>query len=167
MKRYIISDLHFGHESIIKFCSRPFDSVEEMNEILIENWNKVVKSSDRVYLVGDVAWKKKDIPLCEKLNGKKILIKGNHDVYPLEEYTKYFEDIRSYLVEDNMIVSHIPIYLNEHDRFIGNIHGHTHEKNMSNYRYLNISVEQISYTPVLIEEVKENLFNKCYQNLKL
>ena len=159
-ERYIISDLHFSHKGIIELSKRPFSSVEEMDNILIENWNKVVSPIDRVYLCGDITLNKKSLSLCKNLNGHKVLIKGNHDIYNLKDYTLYFEDIRSYIVEDSLIISHIPILLDQGERFMGNIHGHTHERNISDNRYINISVEQINYSPILLEEVKDKLINK-------
>ena len=80
-KVYFTSDTHFGHENIIKWCRRPYSSVEEMNEKLIENWNSVVGPDDIVFHLGDFAfggsglWKE----VLSRLNGKKYLIIGNHD----------------------------------------------------------------------------------------
>lgn len=78
---YFTSDLHFGHEAILKYCNRPFANVEEMNQKLIENWNKKVPEDGLVFNLGDFAWGGYPFwkSIREQLNGKIILIKGNHD----------------------------------------------------------------------------------------
>ena len=79
---FYISDLHFGHKNIIAFDNRPFKTVEEMDEVLISNWNQTVSSGDHVYILGDLCWgKAKDWPaVLERLSGNKHLIRGNHDI---------------------------------------------------------------------------------------
>lgn len=79
--KYYISDLHFDHTNVIKFDNRPFNSVEEMNSALIHNWNSVVKKSDIVYVLGDFCFgnTERTNELFNQLNGKIILIRGNHD----------------------------------------------------------------------------------------
>ena len=79
MKHYI-SDLHFGHKNVLKFDRRPFSSVEEMNQTILDNWNNTIKSDDDVYLLGDIFWKN-DLAdeILPKLKGQKHLILGNHD----------------------------------------------------------------------------------------
>jgi calcineurin-like phosphoesterase family protein len=80
-KIYFTSDMHFGHEAILKYCNRPFANVEEMNQKLIENWNKKVPEDGIVFNLGDFAWGGYPFwkSIREQLNGKIILIKGNHD----------------------------------------------------------------------------------------
>jgi calcineurin-like phosphoesterase family protein len=77
---YVVSDPHFGHDNIRRFCARPFDTIEEHDEILAENWNKVVSvKNSRVWILGDFAFKRPDY-WARRLNGsQKILISGNHD----------------------------------------------------------------------------------------
>lgn len=78
---WFTSDLHFGHANIIKYCNRPFDSVDEMNEALITYWNETVAPTDHVWVLGDVFMGKKaeTMPLAKRLHGEKFLIPGNHD----------------------------------------------------------------------------------------
>ena len=78
---FFTSDTHFGHTNIIKYCNRPFVDKEEMNKVLIENWNSVVKPEDTVYHLGDVSFMKQEesYKILKQLNGRKILIRGNHD----------------------------------------------------------------------------------------
>lgn len=77
---YFTSDLHLGHANIIALCNRPFSSVEEMDDVLIANWNRRVTDRDTVYIMGDLCFRTADpIPYLERLRGKKHLILGNHD----------------------------------------------------------------------------------------
>ena len=77
---YFISDTHFNHKNIIKYCNRPFDSIEQMNETLINNWNDIVSDKDIIYHLGDFALGSKELILdiVNRLNGSKYLIRGNH-----------------------------------------------------------------------------------------
>ena len=78
---WFTSDLHLGHRAAINMCGRPFENVEEMNEILIRNFNSCVKKNDTVYILGDFSFASPEETrkILEKLNGKKHLIIGNHD----------------------------------------------------------------------------------------
>ena len=79
--KYLISDTHFNHLNIIKYCNRPFETVEEMNEFIIQKWNNTISNDDTVYFLGDFCLgnREKVIELGHRLNGHKILILGNHD----------------------------------------------------------------------------------------
>lgn len=89
MNTWITSDTHFGHENIIKYCNRPYPNVGAMNEDLVRRWNNRVAPGDLVYHLGDVGYMKGSQKvltednamnqLIRRLNGKKILILGNHD----------------------------------------------------------------------------------------
>lgn len=166
---YIISDTHFGHRGMCHFTRpdgtkiRPFATVEEMDESMVENWNAMVKPTDKVYHLGDVAIPKKSLSLLDRLNGKKILIRGNHDIFNLEDYARYFKDIRSFHVLNGCLLTHAPIHPMSLERFGCNIHGHTHinfvnrpseiggvERDPS---YLNVCVEHTDYRPLPLDEV--------------
>ena len=95
-----------------------------MDEALVANWNRVVKPHDKVYHLGDVVINRKALHILYRLNGEKVLIKGNHDIFKLEDYTPFFKDIRGYHVMNNFLLSHIPVHPNSKGRFAGNIHGH-------------------------------------------
>jgi calcineurin-like phosphoesterase family protein len=159
-KKFVISDTHFGHSNIIEYSKRPFSSPGEMDEAIIDNWNRVVGQNDRVYLLGDVAMSKKHIPLLGRLNGKIILVMGNHDIFPTKLYLPYVEDIRGYVYHDGIIMSHIPIYNYQFERYIHNIHGHLHENVIDDSFYTNVCVEQINYTPIDLEELKEKVIKQ-------
>lgn len=166
---FVISDTHFTHKNIITFLNkdgskvRPFDSVEEMDEYMIEKWNSVVRPQDKVIHLGDVVINRSALKILSRLNGKKKLIAGNHDIFRLEEYQEYFYDIKAYRVFDGFVMSHIPIHTSSLGRWNGNIHGHLHSGQVYNDqgdidpRYLCMSVEQphVNYTPVPWYRVKE------------
>ena len=169
---FLISDTHFGHE---KTCTtfhgpdgkylRPFANAEEMDEAMVARWNDVVRSpSDKVYHLGDVTIKKKFLPILDRLNGKKRLIRGNHDIFDTKEYAKYFGEIYGVRVLDDMILSHIPLALEcITERFHANVHGHTHANVMKNYRYVSVCVEQTNYAPQPIEVVRRRIKDRCIE----
>lgn len=77
---FFTADTHFGHANILKLCGRPFDTIEEMNEKMIDNWNDRVKGTDTVYIVGDMFFRCSDAEtILKRLKGKKRLVIGNHD----------------------------------------------------------------------------------------
>jgi calcineurin-like phosphoesterase family protein len=178
MKRYVISDLHLGHEAILKYRTQ-FATLNDMHDTIINNWNSAVTAQDKVYILGDVAWNKQALILLDNMNGKKVLIKGNHDILKLKEYVKYFEDIRGAMEYKGCILTHIPIYKSQMERYKINIHGHMHDKNImqvcivpmqtstgkfsekigtreitiNDNRYINVCCEQVNYTPVLLEDI--------------
>ena len=182
---FLISDTHFGHANICKFMTednkpvRPWDDVAEMDEALIQNWNSVVRENDLVYHLGDVVINKKFLPILERLNGRKRLVRGNHDTFAITEYLKYFEEvygvreISSKDGNDGMIFSHIPLAEASIERFGVNVHGHLHTKRMKtdgtyghgdenlNPLYFSVCVEQINYTPISLEEVRSRIRKQC------
>jgi len=157
---FVISDTHFGHENILKFTHdgkplRPFSSLTEMHVHIIEKWNEVVKPGDKVYHLGDVAFSREGLKLMGVLNGKKRLIRGNHDLYRTSMYTKYFYEIYGVRQINGIWLTHVPMHPHsvEPDGVKGNIHGHLHANILDNKKYKNVSVEAVGYTPVNIEEV--------------
>lgn len=168
---FVISDLHLSHAAcIFKFKKpdgtplRDFKSVEEMDELIIHNWNRVVKPGDRVYNLGDITMKRQFLHLLNRLNGNQVLIKGNHDIFKLDEYYDYFDDIRATHKMKNLVFSHYPI----HPESLGNninVHGHTHwnlvtlPNGKPDERYVNVCVERIGYTPIPLEELQKGFKN--------
>lgn len=162
---YFISDTHFGHDNCWKLFKqpdgvtplRPFTSTQEMDEMMISNWNNVVKPQDHVYHLGDIVINKKFMPLLSRLMGHKRLVPGNHDMYP-ELHAPYFEKIYGVRVFDDMILSHIPLKETSiTPRFGTNVHGHLHGNCENDPRYLCVSVEHINYTPIHIDEVRQRI----------
>ena len=160
---FFISDTHFGHANILNFKDkngkpvRPYSSVEEMDESLIKNWNSIVKTQDKIYHLGDVAIPRKGLECLARCNGDKVLVRGNHDIFKLKDYTKFFRDIRGYIVIENYLCSHIPVHPESKGRYKKNIHGHLHTNNLDDDFYINVSVEQINFTPISFEELKNDL----------
>ena len=160
MERYFIGDTHFGHDAVYRFTHsdgtrvRDFaDNSEDGDAIMVERWNKVVKPNDRVYHLGDVAFPRRKLALLDQLNGNKILIKGNHDMFDVKDYMKYFKDIRGAFELYKMMLTHIPIHPQQLKRFDANIHGHIHDRTMGDHQYINVSVEMIDATPISLDEV--------------
>lgn len=171
MMIYYISDTHFNHTNIIKYANRPFSSVDEMNDIMVQNWNNAIKPNDVVIHGGDVAMKnsKFDINMIRNLNGYKILVKGNHDYSKKtmngwgfnEIYTSFYDK------KSGIFVNHRPL-INENDSYrVGLytqckifLYGHIHEKIMENLqKSKNICVEHTNYTPISQDEILDNLKN--------
>ena len=179
---FLISDTHFGHE---KTCTvfkredgsplRPFSCAEEMDEFMVKSWNERVRPTDKVYHLGDVVINRKFLHVLSRLNGDKVLIRGNHDIFKLEDYTQHFRDIRGYHVMNGLILSHVPVHAESLARFGANIHGHLHANRVKKAkgfdvksneiiysdeidpRYFNVSVEQIDFAPILFEEVLKRI----------
>ena len=152
---YLIADTHFGHKNIIDYEDRPFANVSEMNKTLIENWNSKVSENDTVYHLGDFALTatKKYFNIFDKLNGKKFLIRGNHDK---QSRTKLidrmgFEDVfEKYEYDKDIFFTHKPIEVKKYQL---NIHGHIHGLFYENSRWKDsnhicVSVELTNYEPI-------------------
>lgn len=134
---YYISDLHFGHGNVIKFDGRPFENTEEMEKELVKNWNETVGKEDVVYVIGDFCWDKGKewIRILKELKGKKVLIRGNHDLKSMNEELKgMWEDVKDYKEitdgENKIILCHYPIlfYKGSYDENVWMLHGHVHER---------------------------------------
>ena len=161
---FVVADLHLGHEKACIFLddqgnkTRPWNSVAEMDEALIEGINAEVRPHDRLYILGDVAMRCKAMSALYRAHGKKVLVKGNHDTFELREYLKYFEDIRAAVVKGRFVLTHIPVHAGSLDRWRGNVHGHLHSKRVllpdgkPDPRYLCVSVEQTGFRPIPLDE---------------
>jgi calcineurin-like phosphoesterase family protein len=164
---WLTSDTHFFHENIIMYCGRPFSGAEEMNEVLTDNWNKVVKPGDIVYHLGDVLMGPggyEGFPsFINRLNGSKRLVVGNHDDIPWLSKGGWFKKVVMWRVfpEYNLLLTHVPIHESSiHERIVVNggvnVHGHVHNNPSPDGPYRCVCVEQTGYTPVHIEEVINN-----------
>ena len=180
---FLVSDTHFGHTGVCRFTRndgvtklRPWDDADEMDEAMVKAWNERVKPTDKVYHLGDVVIARKALKIMERLNGDKVLIRGNHDIYKDGDYSKYFRSIRAYHVMNGMILSHIPLHSDSMGRFGTNIHGHTHANRVkqargvdartgevlysdkNDVRYHCVCVEQTpDFAPILFEDVIKNI----------
>lgn len=178
---WFVSDTHFGHANIIKYCNRPFSSAEEMDKAIINNWNSVVQPNDIVFHLGDFAfasnarWKQ----LIQILNGHIYLIVGNHDEirYPGHQVFDLFEGVTSQLI---VKIDGQAVYLNHYPFLcyggtwrkdaVWQLYGHVHSrphcegKDMARltmtfpYQY-DVGIDNNNYTPVSWEQIKE-IINK-------
>lgn len=159
MNIWFTSDTHFFHQNIIKFCrySR-FQTLEEMHDTLVQNWNRVVKPGDTVYHLGDVTFKQHDdfFRLWRQLNGSKRLIVENHDDLT-PKFVGQFHKVQLWtggkFKEHNFVCSHIPLREDQMRDAEFNVHGHIHEKTSPSPRHINVCVEQTEYTPVSLDEL--------------
>lgn len=164
MSRYIISDLHLGHANIIKYCNRPFSSVEEMDKTIIDNWNTIVKPEDEVYFLGDFCFgrpgQKVSKEYREKLNGKIHLILGNHDRY-IDKSS--FDSVQKYIILEELgkkiLLTHYPVYREDYSYikenfnlpnydicFYGHVHNGREDEIIPNH--FNVCVEKTNYKPM-------------------
>ena len=162
---FLTSDTHFGHTGVCRFTRndgvtklRPWTDPDEMDEEMVKRWNETVRPNDKVYHLGDVVINRKALKIMHRLNGDKVLIRGNHDIFRDDDYREHFRELRAYHVMNGMILSHIPLHTDSLGRFGTNIHGHLHanrvmlDKNIDP-RYHCVCVEQTDYRPILFEDV--------------
>jgi calcineurin-like phosphoesterase family protein len=147
---FVIADTHFFHDNIIKYCGRPFRGGEEMNEFLLDEWNRVVSPEDLVIHCGDVALGQTEliIELCNKLNGTKILVEGNHDRRKSVTVWKQagFELVKTKpWIVGQFVFSHEPVVVPD---WGFNYHGHSHGMwAVPGANHMCVSVECLQYTP--------------------
>lgn len=166
---FLCSDNHFGH-------TKPYDTflredgnflrydlatnADDADEEMIRRHNAIVRPNDRVYFLGDVCFHKKHLHKVGRMIGRKVLIKGNHDLLEVKDYMQYFDDIRGIHQFKGLVMSHVPIHEESLGRWGFNAHGHLHWNLVRNSygtpdkRYINVSMERINYTPISLEEVR-------------
>ena len=179
---FLVSDTHFGHAGVCRFTHedtgvkiRPWTDPDEMDEAMVKLWNERVKPTDKVYHLGDVVINRKSLKIMSRLNGDKVLIRGNHDIFRDDEYRMYFRELRAYHVMNGMILSHIPVHADSLGWFGVNIHGHLHTRRVRkargvdartgeilygdepDVRYHCVCVEQTDFAPILFEDVIKNI----------
>lgn len=162
-EKWFISDTHFFHTNILKFMDdgirlrHEFQSIDEMHERIVKNWNAVVGVNDYVYHLGDVTFQyhKPFQELMWSLKGCKRLIVGNHDKLKQEGLTKHFQKIELWkgFKEHNFTCTHIPLRLDSLRDGKFNVHGHTHRNMMDDPHYINVCVEPRDYKPVHLETI--------------
>lgn len=164
-RTWLCADHHLHHANILNFSDEDgklirgshFKDMEHHDNMLVEYHNDIVADSDRVYFLGDVCINKKGLPTLARFKGRKVLVRGNHDIFEAKDYLKYFDDIRAYVVQKSqddrkVILSHIPLHPDSVGRWGINIHGHLHQHKINDPRYLCVSMEQIGYKPILLQE---------------
>ncbi len=171
---FFISDLHFGHEHITSFRSTSGvkyrtgdDYLQNMNNI-VRNWNKVVRKRDLVWVLGDVAFTDVGFDMLSKLQGRKKLVRGNHDNhFTTERLLENFETVEGLVGYKNYWLSHCPIHPKEMRGRLGNIHGHVHHNSLKDYktggydeRYINVCCEAVGETPIPFSKIKSGEYFK-------
>ena len=169
---FYIGDMHLGHKKVIEYDGRPFSTVEEMDKVIIDNWNNKVTNNDDVYILGDFSYKSEDpISYLKKLNGKKHLIVGNHDNKLLKNPAckKYFVEIADFkMVDDNgnqIVLCHYPLvewngYYRNVLHFYGHVHNAYHNETVRYARDMknayNVGVDVIGFAPCTFDEIVGN-----------
>lgn len=175
-KVWFTSDLHFWHKNICKYCNRPFETMEEMNQALIDNWNSVVKEDDTVFVLGDMGFCGYDKlePLMSQLNGKKYLIQGNHDsdkivfrLYEANIIEGYYKMHEVTIIGDaecpdqHLTLCHFPmIDWPDKERGAWMVHGHQHqlpETPSCSVKHWDVGVDKNNLKPISFEQLKINI----------
>jgi len=168
-KTWLVSDTHFGHHNAYNFTDRytgerirPWASnADEGDELMRTLWNECVKPGDKVYHLGDVAIPRRGLKQMEGLHGRKVLIRGNHDIFKMKDYAEYFDDIRGTHKLGSLILSHYPLHRDSIPVWCsGNVHGHTHSDMVwtdpgvtPDPLYTNICVEHTNASPIDLNEL--------------
>lgn len=171
MKIFFTSDTHFGHANIIQYCNRPFTSIEDMNEAMIQKWNAVVGPGDTVYHLGDFSMgPKENVNLRKRLNGKVILVKGNHDKKDEVHLAAGFDEIHRRLEIEvdgyKLYLAHIPMHLDAGERYYPAdlkttppiyydyfLCGHVHTSWKRNGKTINVGVDVSDFKPLTLSEL--------------
>ena len=168
---YFTADTHFGHKGVIDYCNRPFDSVEQMDEALISNWNEKVEKSDTIYILGDMFFGTKEhaIKILNRLKGQKFLIYGNHDSRlrsgAFEKFFQWRGDIKEMKHEGTrFVLCHFAMrtWHKQHKGAI-QLYGHSHGKLSEDIDSLqcDVGVDNTNYYPVSIEAITEYMKDKA------
>ena len=183
-KIWFTADSHIGHRNIIKYCQRPFSNVEEMNETLICNWNKVVGKNDYVFHLGDfsVGGAAEWTSILDNLNGRIFLVLGNHDMNNVDQgFMRRFEDVAMQML---ITIGKQRVYLNHYPflcyggayRGTWQLFGHVHTSScMSGLdgprlqmlfpRQYDVGVDNNNYTPISFEEVEVKIQEQIAKSL--
>ena len=160
---YFTSDTHFEHENVIKYCKRPFNNIEEMNETLISNWNSVVSDDDIIYHLGDFCLSDKPgvRKIASKLNGHKILVRGNHDRVSVSFYESVGFEVLIHapikLEEEKLPLSHVPVPDTRMSE------GYIHNKLLNDDyptnlydkdKHFNVSCDILDFKPISLTRIK-------------
>lgn len=170
MKEWFTSDTHYGHHNVIRYSNRPFNNAEEMDEAMIKGWNSKVSPSDTVYHLGDFFFCGEDraVSILNRLNGKKILIMGNHDKQVKrserirEKLTKVCDYLELHINKQKIVMSHYPmITWNASHYGSWMLHGHSHHSMRYPFvgRILDVGVdgEGYNFSPISFQDIKQKM----------
>jgi calcineurin-like phosphoesterase family protein len=174
MAIFFTADTHFGHANIIRYCNRPFHSIGEHDAALITNWNAVVRPADEVYVLGDFIFAKtvdEVESVTQRLNGRKYLIRGNHDRVAICESS--FEWIKDYheMTAHNLkfVLFHYPISewngwhrRNKTVHLYGHVHNHANDLE-NQERRINVGVDLHGFTPIRAKALASGIQNEAKQ----
>jgi calcineurin-like phosphoesterase family protein len=166
---FFTSDTHFNHYNIMCYCARPFESLEDMNETIIKNWNSVVKKEDFIYHLGDFGWGQlqKNQEIFERLNGRKYLIKGNHDNNSINQLGwVWVKDTAMIKVYDKYIwLSHYPHRTwNRAMHGAWHLFGHIHNKLAQFWLSFNVGVDAHEFMPLSYDQVEGRMDRVTEEN---
>lgn len=166
---FFTADTHFWHKNVIEYCKRPFTTVEEMNEVLIANWNTAVAPNDTIYHLGDFGFcsKRNHREIFDRLNGIKHLVVGNHDGFSSRFYLDIgWNSVHQEWDLDHLIkLCHYPVTGDSHDgdRYTHLrpkvhsscvlLHGHIHDMWKKKENQINVGVDVWDYKPVSMQEI--------------
>ncbi len=152
---YFTSDLHLGHQNIIKFERTQFSSIQEHDEFIINTIKKKMKKNDELYLLGDIGNQNK-LEWLREVEWKKYFLIGNHDYASKEYYKELFDEFYEYphYLKKRILLSHEPQLC---DKDILNIHGHLHNSHLDLANYFNVNIHICNYELVPIKRIEEKL----------
>lgn len=160
---FFTSDLHFGHSKIVDFRgqvhNKEFQTVADVDEWIIDSWNSVVrKKDDLVWVLGDIAFTDEGLANFGKLNGRKKLILGNHDMFSIAQLSEHFDAVYGVHKKYDFVMSHVPIHPSCLEyRWFNNVHGHIHHKHYAintDAHYVNVNIDVIGPYPAHIDQVR-------------
>jgi calcineurin-like phosphoesterase family protein len=159
---YVTADLHFGHKNIIEYEIRPFNSVEDMDERLISNWNSALSNKEKIFVLGDFSFynKERTAEIVRRLNGRKVLVLGNHDRSHSIKwwYDIGFSEVYKYPIvfKDFFMMSHEPPFYTPPNSPYIYVYGHVHSNEI--YKTITktsccVSVERWEYKPITLDRI--------------
>ena len=155
---YFVGDLHFGHTNVHKFrknCEEmKFENETHHREFVMDMWQSTIVKRDKIFVLGDACFTMDAIPDIQKLNGTKILVRGNHDNLNTSVYLKAFKEVEGICRYKNAWLTHAPIHPLELRGKI-NIHGHVHFATVPDDRYENVCLENIGFKPISWQQIIE------------
>ena len=166
MKIYVVADLHFNDKQIIDFERKQFATIDEHNEYIIQKFNEVVTNDDLTYFLGDLGfgnWKEIR-KLVKRLNGRKVLIFGNHDIFSDDAAKEMgFEQIYHHpiYVSSGVILSHEPVLEAYKNSYVINVHGHLHNSELNEKNFFNVNLARRQYRPQRLDYFLSYAANHC------
>jgi calcineurin-like phosphoesterase family protein len=161
MRHFFTGDEHFDHFNIIKYCHRPFQTAQEMNEAIITNYNSVVGPDDIVVHVGDFTFRDSE-QFIKRLHGKHLFLKGNHDKW--QGQGKYPDMLELTIEGQHIVACHYAMRVWNRSHFNAwQIYGHSHGTLPPIGKQWDVGVDNNNFFPVSFEQLRE-IMNKQPDN---